>query len=187
MSKKMCPDPEWSKDPNADVGLEQTWFHELEKTAKDPVKFDDLMGSTIDFSNFIKNHHMKDKFTKAKLEGLVFKLLKGTCKSSPPGHLTIPVDFFFSNDFEYLKTGNKERKYTTSITKIKAVRKSRHEVYPTMKIISVIRVKVDKQFGYSYLEEIVVRRADQKEYTFKEGDFPRLHLNDIEDMLLLHI
>nr|GFC49249.1 hypothetical protein CTI12_AA475510 [Tanacetum cinerariifolium] len=56
-----------------------------------------------------------------------------------------------------------------------------------MKILSVIRVKVDKQFGYGYLEEIVVRRADQKKYMFKEGDYPRLHLNDIEDMLLVHV
>ncbi|GJQ98529.1 hypothetical protein Tco_0009668 [Tanacetum coccineum] len=34
-------------------------------------------------------------------------------------------------------------------------------------------------------EEIVIRRADQKLYKFMEGDFPRLHLNDIKDMLLL--
>ncbi|GKC81584.1 hypothetical protein Tco_1137301, partial [Tanacetum coccineum] len=51
----------------------------------------------------------------------------------------------------------------------------------------VVRVTVDKQFGYGYLKEIVVRRADQKEYMFMEGDFPRLHLDDIEDMLLLHV
>nr|GEW45478.1 hypothetical protein [Tanacetum cinerariifolium] len=36
----------------------------------------------------------------------------------------------------------------------------------------------------NFLEEIVVRRADQKLYKFKEGDFLDLHLNDIEDMLL---
>ncbi|GJR11218.1 hypothetical protein Tco_0793870 [Tanacetum coccineum] len=35
--------------------------------------------------------------------------------------------------------------------------------------------------------EIVVRRADQKEYTFKEADFSRFHLNDIEDMFLLYV
>ncbi|GKB87358.1 hypothetical protein Tco_0959630 [Tanacetum coccineum] len=39
--------------------------------------------------------------------------------------------------------------------------------------------------GYGYLKEIVVRRADNDLYTFKEGDFPRLRINDIEDMLLL--
>ncbi|GKC65402.1 hypothetical protein Tco_1098000 [Tanacetum coccineum] len=49
------------------------------------------------------------------------------------------------------------------------------------------RLQVDKQLGYSYLKEIVVRRVDQKLYKFIEGDFPRLHLNDIKDMLLLHV
>ncbi|GKE04405.1 hypothetical protein Tco_1396423, partial [Tanacetum coccineum] len=35
--------------------------------------------------------------------------------------------------------------------------------------------------------EIVVRRANQKEYAFREADFSRLHLNDIEDMFLLYV
>ncbi|GKB72734.1 hypothetical protein Tco_0934146, partial [Tanacetum coccineum] len=34
-------------------------------------------------------------------------------------------------------------------------------------------------------KEIIVRRADNDLYTFKEGDFPCLCINDIEDMLLL--
>ncbi|GJY84506.1 hypothetical protein Tco_0497882 [Tanacetum coccineum] len=122
----------------------------------------------------------------------------------PPGHLTILVDFFFNNDLEYLKTGNKERKYDASLTKTKATRydlkgiedmipRSRnattlhHEVFSRMKILSGIRIKVDKQFRYGYLNEIVVRRANQEEYTIKEIDFSRLHLNNIEDMFLLYV
>ncbi|GKB34285.1 hypothetical protein Tco_0879227 [Tanacetum coccineum] len=42
-----------------------------------------------------------------------------------------------------------------------------------------------KKHGYRYLEEIVVRRSDNDLYKFKKGDFPRLRINDIEDMLLL--
>nr|GEV68126.1 hypothetical protein [Tanacetum cinerariifolium] len=42
-----------------------------------------------------------------------------------------------------------------------------------------------KWFDYGYLEEIVVGREDQQLYKFREGDFPRLNLRDIEDMLLL--
>nr|GEZ53166.1 hypothetical protein [Tanacetum cinerariifolium] len=34
-------------------------------------------------------------------------------------------------------------------------------------------------------EEIVVRRDDNKLYKFKEGDFPQLLINDIEELLLL--
>nr|GEW88745.1 hypothetical protein [Tanacetum cinerariifolium] len=42
-------------------------------------------------------------------------------------------------------------------------------------------------FGYGYLKEIVVRRADQKLYKFMKGDFLNLHLNDIKDMLHLNV
>ncbi|GJS13731.1 hypothetical protein Tco_0408203 [Tanacetum coccineum] len=44
-----------------------------------------------------------------------------------------------------------------------------------------------KKYDYGHLEEIEVHRDDQKLYTFKEGDFKRLRLQDIEDMLLLLI
>nr|GEY32590.1 hypothetical protein [Tanacetum cinerariifolium] len=164
----------------------------------DLVEFNDLMGSTIDFSYFIKYRPKKDKITKADLEGPIFKLLKGTYRSSiklkyhleqrylaffdqldwtnlegdrydlskplplqgPPGHLTILVEFFFNNDLEYLKNENKERKYVASVTKTKATR---------------------------YLKEIVVRREDLNEYSFREANFSRLHLNDIEELLLLYV
>ncbi|GJX88643.1 hypothetical protein Tco_0340657 [Tanacetum coccineum] len=52
-------------------------------------------------------------------------------------------------------------------------------------IIAVTRLTIMKKYDYDYLEEIEVRRDDQKLYTFKEGDFKRLRLQDIEDMLLL--
>nr|GEU87850.1 hypothetical protein [Tanacetum cinerariifolium] len=113
------------------------------------------------------------------------------------GHLTIPADFFFDNDLEYLRARSTDKKYTTSTTKTKAAKYdlegiedkvpkvSSHDVYSTIRILSVVSGTVDKWYGYSHLKEIVVRRADHKLYKFMEGDFPRLHLNDIEDMLLL--
>ncbi|GJV30698.1 hypothetical protein Tco_1387146 [Tanacetum coccineum] len=117
-------------------------------------------------------------------------------------------NFFFNNDLEYLRRGSTDIKYSTSTTKTKAAKYeikgiedmvpklwspikvtydkvSRHDVYSTMRILSVTSVTVDKWYGYGHLKEIVVRRADQKLYKIMEGDFPRLHLNDIEDMLLL--
>nr|GEW99441.1 reverse transcriptase domain-containing protein [Tanacetum cinerariifolium] len=41
---------------------------------------------------------------------------------SSPRHLTIPVDFFFNGDLDYLRTKDSERKYTASITKTKAAK-----------------------------------------------------------------
>nr|GEV80267.1 hypothetical protein [Tanacetum cinerariifolium] len=49
----------------------------------------------------------------------------------------------------------------------------------------ITNVKVIKWYDYGYLEDIEVRIEDQQVYKFKEGDFPRLHMHDIEDMLLL--
>nr|GEW68630.1 hypothetical protein [Tanacetum cinerariifolium] len=43
----------------------------------------------------------------------------------------------------------------------------------------------NKETWVWYLREIKVRRADNDLYTFKEGDFLRLRINDIEDMLIL--
>ncbi|GKE52290.1 hypothetical protein Tco_1487446 [Tanacetum coccineum] len=64
---------------------------------------------------------------------------------------------------------------------------SKHNVYSTQKIFGVKSVSVKKLHGYCHLEGIMVKRADRQLYKFKEGDFVDLHLNDIEDMLLLAI
>ncbi|GKF20781.1 hypothetical protein Tco_0069419, partial [Tanacetum coccineum] len=58
---------------------------------------------------------------------------------------------------------------------------STHDVYSRKRILAVTNVKFNKWYGYGHLEEIEVRRSDQKLSKYMEGDFPRLHLNDIED------
>ncbi|GJR94104.1 hypothetical protein Tco_0266278 [Tanacetum coccineum] len=62
---------------------------------------------------------------------------------------------------------------------------SKHNVYSTQKNLGVKSVSVKKLYGYGYLEEIIVKRADRQLHKFKEGDFMDLHLNKIEEMLLL--
>ncbi|GJU44297.1 hypothetical protein Tco_1201563 [Tanacetum coccineum] len=103
------------------------------------------------------------------------------------GRQVVYVNYFINNDLEYLKGGSSSKLYTTSTTKTKAANNmvSKHDVFSTKRIIIVTHVKVMKWYDYGYLEEIVVRREDQKLYKFNEGDFPRLNLRDIEDMLLL--
>nr|GEZ80685.1 hypothetical protein [Tanacetum cinerariifolium]GEZ98870.1 hypothetical protein [Tanacetum cinerariifolium] len=62
---------------------------------------------------------------------------------------------------------------------------STHDVYSTKRILAVTRVKVMQKHGYEYLRETEVQRADNDLYTFKEGDFSRLRINDIKDMMIL--
>nr|GFB73207.1 hypothetical protein [Tanacetum cinerariifolium] len=46
-------------------------------------------------------------------------------------------------------------------------------------------VMIVEWHNYKHLNGITVRKEDEKLYKFKEGDFKRLRIQDIEDMLLL--
>ncbi|GJV80771.1 hypothetical protein Tco_1516641 [Tanacetum coccineum] len=59
------------------------------------------------------------------------------------------------------------------------------DVYSRKCIIALTSLTIMKRYDYGHLDEIKVRREDQQLYKFKECDFPRLRLQDIEDMLLL--
>nr|GEY69990.1 hypothetical protein [Tanacetum cinerariifolium] len=48
-------DPEWNKCQVIDDQPEQTWFNDLVSGEKDPLTFDVLMATPIDFSKFSKN------------------------------------------------------------------------------------------------------------------------------------
>ncbi|GKC71833.1 hypothetical protein Tco_1117716 [Tanacetum coccineum] len=119
-----------------------------------------------------------------------FDLTKPLPLKGRPGCLTIAVEYFFNNDLKFLKSSDPKKKYTTSMMKTKA---ARYEIvgieYMALTFWSStkVSVKVKKLHGYGHLEEIVVIRADRQLYKFKEGDFIDLHLNDIEDMLLLAV
>ncbi|GJU09486.1 hypothetical protein Tco_1131882 [Tanacetum coccineum] len=191
------PDPEWSKRQVILDQPAQPWFNQMVSASKDPLTFNDLIATPIDFSKFVLNGIKIDNLTQDILLGSAFNLLKGTCSSSPLGHRTVAADYFFNNDLEYLKTSYPEVTYTTSIMKTKATRYeikgikdmvnkfSKQNVYSTKAILSVKSVSVKKLHTYGHLEEIVVKRSDQHIYKFKEGDFVDLHLNDIKDMLIL--
>ncbi|GJT87755.1 hypothetical protein Tco_1069472 [Tanacetum coccineum] len=56
-----------------------------------------------------------------------------------------------------------------------------------MRIFSVISLKTYERYSYTFLKEIVLRRADYNEYTISEADFKNLQLNDFEYLYLLHL
>ncbi|GJT28835.1 hypothetical protein Tco_0909110 [Tanacetum coccineum] len=63
----------------------------------------------------------------------------------------------------------------------------RRAIRSHIKILSVVSLKTFSRYGYTFLREIVLRSADYKEYKILEADFKNLHLNDFEDMHLLHL
>nr|GEY48358.1 hypothetical protein [Tanacetum cinerariifolium] len=102
--------------------------------------------------------------------------------------------------------GASSHKYTTSVTKTKAA-DCRHikwieDLVPRtmwieepigydkhalsgLKIIAVTKIKIVEWHNYKHLDWIMVQRDDDELYKFKEGDFKRLRIQDIKDMLLL--
>ncbi|GJS21754.1 hypothetical protein Tco_0450386 [Tanacetum coccineum] len=64
-------------------------------------------------------------------------------------------------------------------------RESARDVYFKNRIIGIKKLTIVEWHNYKHLEWITVRRDDDKLYTFKEGDYNRLRLQDIEDTLLL--
>ncbi|GKB16639.1 hypothetical protein Tco_0850562 [Tanacetum coccineum] len=202
--KPLTLDRAWNKSKSVDFKPPQKWISIIVKARQPPRTFDELMGTPIDFSAYVMNRLKIDNLTQENLVGPAFNLLKGSCKSFAEleyhfeeyrGRQVVPANYFINNDLEYLKGGSSSSKYATSTTRTKAVKydniegiedmKSPHDVYIKRRTIVVTSVKVMRWFDYGYLEEIVVRRDDNVLYKFKEGDFPRLNLCDIKDMLLL--
>ncbi|GJW17862.1 hypothetical protein Tco_0025298 [Tanacetum coccineum] len=265
------PDPKWNKRQVVLGQHKHPWFNQMVSAINDPLTFNDLMATPIEFSKYVLNRLKIDNLTQDLLLGAAYNMLKGTCTSSikleynfqecfnaltdkldwnnpkgdrypfdlskplplqgHPGHLTVVADYFFNNDLEYLKTFDLEKTYTTSITKTKVARYEivgiedmvpmlwstikhaydkddakgikhwgerrklwygsqmnkffKQNVYSTQKILGVKSVSIKKLHEYGHLEEVVVKRADRHLYKFKKGDFVDLHMNDIEDMLIL--
>nr|GEV51033.1 hypothetical protein [Tanacetum cinerariifolium] len=111
------------------------------------------------------------------------------------GRRVIPFDHFINNDFAYLRGCASSRTYATSVTKNKAT-DYRHINWiedlvpntmwsPLRKIIAITKLQIVKWHNYKHLDWIIIRRYDDKLYTFKEGDYKRLRLQDIEYMLLI--
>ncbi|GJZ02222.1 hypothetical protein Tco_0520183 [Tanacetum coccineum] len=48
-----------------------------------------------------------------------------------------------------------------------------------------LEFKGESKYGYGFLVSITIIRADGNEYTFKESDYTRLNLNDIEDIIIV--
>ncbi|GJS62102.1 hypothetical protein Tco_0656886 [Tanacetum coccineum] len=61
----------------------------------------------------------------------------------------------------------------------------RKDVRTHMRILSVVRIKAYSRYGYDYLSEIVLRRANFQEHTIAEKDFKNLYPSDFEDLNLL--
>ncbi|GKA96810.1 hypothetical protein Tco_0818905 [Tanacetum coccineum] len=102
----------------------------------------------------------------------------------PPGQIESERDYNISTAYGITHWWFKRKEFY--ITRHNSP-SDRHEVRSHMRILSVISLKKFERYGYAFLKEIVIRRADYKKYKISEADFKNLHPNDFEDMYLLHL
>ncbi|GJX26117.1 hypothetical protein Tco_0232413 [Tanacetum coccineum] len=119
--------------------------------------FNELMNTPLNFSAFVMNRLKVDTLTPELLVGPTFKLMKGSCKS------LVELKYFFE---EAYKATTDQLDWNTL----------EGQQYPHDLL---------EWHNYKHLDWITVRRDDDKLYKFKEGDFKRLRIQDIKDMLLL--
>nr|GEW87074.1 copia protein [Tanacetum cinerariifolium] len=168
--------------------------------------FDELMSTPIDFSAFIMNGLNINNLTQETLLGPAFRLLKGTRSN----YAELEYDFeecykalsekldwenLEGNDYPFdltkplplVMSGNRQKRIEDMVLNIWVPVKVVYDKHALWEISHwrEQRKTLYGKHGYGYLREITVRRADNNLYRFKEGDFPRLRINDIEDMLLL--
>nr|GFA28499.1 hypothetical protein [Tanacetum cinerariifolium] len=129
-----------------------------------------------------------DTLTPELLAGPTFELMKGLCTSLI--ELEYHLEEVYKETTDQLDWVNPEgvshwgRKrqqfYGFAVNWESAL-----DIYSKRRIIAVTDLKIVEWHSYKHLDWISIRRDDDKIYKFKEGNFKRLRLQDIEDMLLL--
>nr|GEY23586.1 hypothetical protein [Tanacetum cinerariifolium] len=90
-------DPEWNKHQVVLDQPAQPWFNQLVSALKDPLTFNNLMTTPINFSKYVLNGLKIENLTDQDiLLGPAFNLLKGTCSSS------IKLEYNFQERFNAL-------------------------------------------------------------------------------------
>nr|GFA39355.1 hypothetical protein [Tanacetum cinerariifolium] len=179
-------DHDWNQTLPATHGSIQPWISKLAKQSDSHSSFNELIDTSVDFFNFLINRLKVDTLTLKLLAGLTYDLMKRSCKS------LVELEFFLEEIYKAatdqldwvnpegnLPLGRKRQQFYG------VNRESAHDVYSKPRIIAVTELKIVEWHNYKHLDWITVRRDDDKLYKFKEGDFKRLRIQDIEDIIVI--
>nr|GEU33856.1 hypothetical protein [Tanacetum cinerariifolium] len=201
-------EPEWVIPPSDLPEADNNWVNALAKTYQDSDE-NKLHNKTGDIGSFIKWYCRrigKDKLIKADFEGPTFMMVKGDQERKT----TLSISKLKASQYPDFRLEElvpslwieSERRYDISaahgITHWWFRRKefyiNNHRVSSDprivrshMRFLNVICIKSYERYGYSYLNEIVLRRADYNEYKISKKDFKNFHPNDFEELNILHL
>ncbi|GJW01205.1 hypothetical protein Tco_1556456 [Tanacetum coccineum] len=211
-AKPPTPDRDFNKTLPDAHGPVQPWLSFLAQMEYPRESFNELMDTPLDFSAFVMNRLKVDTLTPELLVGPIFELMKGSCKSlveleyffeevykattnqldwnnpkgqqypydlrkplplipNSRGRRVIPFDHFINNDLAYLSA-------TTNMHSEESHIGDENDNNSMDLLLTGNMLEMSTPNAESLLD-------DDKLYKFKEGDFNRLRIQDIEDMLLL--
>ncbi|GJX36771.1 hypothetical protein Tco_0248328 [Tanacetum coccineum] len=157
------PEPDWVIPPNELPEPENNWAN-MEKCHL-------LLTDQVDLANHEGHQIVPDVIKPLPLGG-------------PPGKVESERDYDISAAYGISHWWFKRKEFY--ITRHNAP-SDRSKVRSHMQILSVASLKTLERYGYAYLKEIVLRRADYQEYKISEADFKNLHPNNFKDLYLLHL
>nr|GEY31497.1 hypothetical protein [Tanacetum cinerariifolium] len=145
----------------------------------------------IPFEHFINNDH---EYLRGGASSRKYTTSVTKTKAADYGHIKwiedlVPREMWIQQPIDYNKHalwgvshwGRKRKQFYGYAVN----RESARDVYSKRRIIAVTDLQIMEWHDHKHLDWISVRRDDDQIYKFKEGDFKRLRLQDIEDMLLL--
>nr|GEW45331.1 integrase, catalytic region, zinc finger, CCHC-type, peptidase aspartic, catalytic [Tanacetum cinerariifolium] len=189
--RPVTPDPSWVIPSSYIPDIENNWDNALATMYQAPAEN----------SLFEKTRICGHQINWANPEGdqVRIDISKPLPLNGPPGYVTIQTQFFFNHDLDYLRYGSKASRQAMLISKMKAAyyldfglellileHMSINKVVRThMRTLNVVSIKALSRYGYDYLKEITLRRANYQEYTIAEKDFKSLYPSDFENLNML--
>nr|GEY50803.1 hypothetical protein [Tanacetum cinerariifolium] len=155
-------DRDWNKTLPATHRSIQPWISKLAKQSDSRSSFNELMDTPVDFSNFLMNRLRVDTLTPELLAGPTYELMKGSCKSLV--ELEYQLDEVYKATTDQLDWVNPEGQQYP------------HNLLKPLPLIPNNRGRRVIPFDHFINNNLEYLRG---------GDFKRLRIQDIEDMLLL--
>nr|GEY52300.1 hypothetical protein [Tanacetum cinerariifolium] len=173
--KPLTPDRAWNKTLPATHRSIQPWISALAKQADSRSSFNELMDTPVDLSVFLMNQLKVDTLTHEFLAGPTYELMKGSCKS------LVELEFFLEKVYKIMGTSSGLKTWYVVQCGVKN-RLAMTNMLSGESLIGGANINnsTDLQSAGSLLEI-----DNDKLYKFKEGNFKRLYIQDIKDMLLL--
>ncbi|GJZ73132.1 hypothetical protein Tco_0637278, partial [Tanacetum coccineum] len=172
---------DWNKTLPAIHGPVQPWLSNLAQEEGPHESFDELMDTPLDFLTFMMNWLKIDILTPELLAGPTFELMKGTCKS------LVELEYFFEEVYkattDQLDWHNPEgQQYPHDLRKpLPLIPNScGRQVIPFDHFINN-----DLAYLSGGVSSLTYATSVTKTKAADYGDFKRLHLQDIKDMLIL--